>query len=320
MPHPSSLPLAIAGLIVVGASWCLTGAVIGRAPKEGFSASLITFTGSIVSVMTGLAIAFGTNVQNPVPRGVLVGTLLVYLVGGAISYFGVLAMSAGMQRGPNGAVWGIAQSALIVPFICGILVFGSQATLARLAGIACVLAGLTFYTRTKSDPSAAGAPKGQLNFSWKMFAFMAFGCFALQQTLMTTPSYFEQCRLVSSVLRTVAAACGAFVSYSIILLLKRKQEPIVTTIAAQWRRGRFWAYVFSLQFFGILFAYTLLYPGMDELARHGAGALAYPLMVASCIVAFNLYARLGLRERAGRNQILAILFCLAGLALMAIPA
>ena len=309
----SSLPLAMAGLLVVGSSWCLIGAVLGRAPKEGFHASLITFTGALVSVVAGLTIAFSTGAQGPVPARVLAGTLLVYLVAGSINYLGLQAMSAGMQRGPNGVVWGISQSALVGPFVCGILFFGSDPTPYRIAGIASLLLGLMFYARAKGGGAARPAAGGS---SWRCFAFIAFTCFAVQQTLATAPSYFEESRLVSPVLRSIASASGSLVCFSVMLANQARHEPVLANLAAQWRRGRFWAYVLSMQFFGLIFAYTLLYPGMDELARHGAGAIAYPLMVASCIVAFTLYARFALRERGSRNTIFALLFCLLGLALM----
>ncbi|MGI5867814.1 MAG: hypothetical protein ACOX9C_00010 [Kiritimatiellia bacterium] len=313
MDFTPSLAFAIGGLVVVGASWCLIGAVLGRAPKEGFDASLITFTGALVSVAVGIVIELATGIQGPMSIKILLAALLVYLVAGSLNYIGLLAMSAGMQRGPNGVVWGISQSALVGPFTLGILFFGSDPTPGRIAGIACILLGLMFYARTKESGDARSTTSGP---SWRFFSFFAFACFAIQQTLTTAPSYFEESRLVSPVLRSVASASGSLVCFAIMLARKARTEPIGARIAGQWRRGRFWAYVLSMQFFGLLFAYTLLYPGMDELARHGAGAISYPLMVASCIVTFTLYARLVLRERGDRNSLLALLFCLLGLALM----
>lgn len=55
-----------------------------------------------------------------------------YYCAGILNYAGLQAMGKGMQLGPNGAVWGIMQSALIVPFLGGILLFGQVLTVPQM--------------------------------------------------------------------------------------------------------------------------------------------------------------------------------------------
>ncbi|MBR2721055.1 MAG: hypothetical protein IKB74_06925, partial [Lentisphaeria bacterium] len=53
-------------------------------------------------------------------------------------------------------------------------------------------------------------------------------------------------------------------------------------------------------------------PGMNALAKANAGAIAYPLMVCSCLIVFELYSIIFLREKRSIWQISALLCCLAG--------
>lgn len=59
-------------------------------------------------------------------------------------------------------------------------------------------------------------------------------------------------------------------------------------------------------------SYLLLYPGMDILSRAGIGSVAYPIMVGSCIIFFEIFAILVLREKRRPAQWLALALCLLG--------
>ena len=59
-------------------------------------------------------------------------------------------------------------------------------------------------------------------------------------------------------------------------------------------------------------SFLLLYPGMDILAKAGIGSVAYPTMVGSCIIAFELFAVLILREKRNIVQWIALALCLGG--------
>ena len=59
-------------------------------------------------------------------------------------------------------------------------------------------------------------------------------------------------------------------------------------------------------------SYLLLYPGMDILSRAGIGSVAYPVMVGSCIIFFELFSVLILREKRQLAQWIALALCLLG--------
>ena len=51
---------------------------------------------------------------------------------------------------------------------------------------------------------------------------------------------------------------------------------------------------------------------MDSLSKAGAGAIAYPLMVCSCLLVFDLISLFLLREKHRPVQWAALFLCLAG--------
>ena len=61
------------------------------------------------------------------------------LSSGIICSFGVILMQKGMRGGHHGIVFTISQSAMIIPFLCGIIIFGEKITLYQLAGMIFVL-------------------------------------------------------------------------------------------------------------------------------------------------------------------------------------
>ena len=69
--------------------------------------------------------------------------------------------------------------------------------------------------------------------------------------------------------------------------------------------------------FDIVGNYFLLYPGMDSLAKAGAGAISYPIMVGACIIGFEIYSIVILREKRTLIQFVALLLCLLGVASLA---
>lgn len=77
-----------------------------------------------------------------------------------------------------------------------------------------------------------------------------------------------------------------------------------------------WKYIAILQLFGLVFAYTLLYPGMDVMAGKGLGGMCYPMMVGSCIISFTLSSIWILKEKVRAIQLAALAVCIGGLILI----
>jgi len=299
-------------LLVVGASWCLVGVVFGFAPKKKIDTGLIQFFSAIVSISASLIIALFFVEHGKCALNVIFITCSAYFLSGFVNFWSLQAMGAGMKRGPNGAVWGIMQSAMIAPFLVGFFFFHQQMYIGRALGLLLIIAALVFFSLAKNEKAAGVELKS--SGMWRFYAFLAFASVCVQQNLATAPSYYPAAREVSAVYKALASAVGAFSASLIPFTMKafHSRKQLAWTFRGV-RNPWLYVFVFSMQFFGLIFAYTCFYPGMDAMARAGAGSISYPLMVGSCIVSFSLYAIFGLKERASKKQIVAIVLCLFGL-------
>ncbi len=311
IPFFGTVWFGIIAMVIVGSSWCLVGLVMGDAPKRGIEPSLVQLFGHGFSCTLSTIIMFSTA---SVPKGslsVILTTCLVYAVCGSINFFMLQIMAYAMQRGPNGIIWSIIQSALIFPFIGGIIFFGVKLNLPRLGGIIALLAALVMFGFGKDNSNDKGG--------WKIPAFICLAFCAVQQNLQVAPSYFEEARVVNSIVRSLSVATGGFISAIIYNLVRMNPERKIQ-LKSNLRNMTLWKYVGALQFFGLIFAYTLMYPGMNSMADHGLGGMCYPMLVGSCIISFTLSSVLLLKEKVQPIQLAALIFCISGLVLICFPA
>lgn len=304
VPFLSSVWFGIITMVIVGSSWCLIGLIMGDAPKKGIEPSLVQLFGAVVSVSISCIIMVATSAYPTGSLKVILLTCGAYAFSGAVNFFMLQIMSSAMQSGPNGIIWAIIQSALVFPFIGGIVFFGVELSFLRGVGIFCLLAALMLFAMTKNNEYKGG--------NWKLKAFICLGMCAVQQNISTAPSYFAEARGVSSIVRTLASGAAiltAALIYNLVKMTPEYKEQIKRSI----RNITLWKYIGGLQFFNLLFAYLFFYPGMNVMADHGLGGMCYPMLVGSCIISFTVSSVLLLKEKVKPVQIAAILVCIAGL-------
>ena len=314
----SGMAFGVSALIAVGSSWCLTGAILGRAPKDGLDTGMVQLGAAAVSVAVGLLLSATLLPPAHVPVRVLVATLGVYALAGALNFCALQAMAIGMQKGPNGRVWGIMQSAQLFSFLGGVVFFGDRLTPTRGCGMALLVLAIVLFAIAKGDGPAAANAAPSSGPGWRFWAFLSLAICSVQQNLAAAPSHFAAAREVSAILRTVASATGSSAPALAMLLLgaRRGDRTGSANKIASLARGRLWVYALGMQAFGLIFAYTLFYPGMDALGRVGAGALCWPILVGSCVVSFTVYSAIVLKEKITALHVLAVTSCLAGLFLL----
>ena len=308
VPFFDSAAFGIIAMAIVGSSWCLTGLVMGDAPKKGIEPSLVQLFGAAFSAAVSLVILLAASAYSTASPLATVLTCLVYFVACMMNFVMLQLMSQAMQCGPNGIVWAIIQSAMVFPFLGGILFFGVRFTLLRGAGIALLLTALVLFALAKDNSRSSGS-------KWKRLAFAGLAITAVQQNLTMMPSYFEAARGVPSILRTLAAAAGTF-TMAVLWELPRLDRARREKLRSGMKNPVLWKYVAALQFFNLLFAYALFYPGMNVMARAGMGGMCYPMMVGSCIVSFTLASIWLLKEKLRPVQAAALAICIAGLVLI----
>ena len=310
IPFFSSLTFGIIAMIAVGGSWCLIGFVMGNAPKKGIEPSLIQFLGFLFAAICSTGIMLGTKSIPTCSWNTIFFTCTLIGLGGFLNFFMLQIMSCAMQRGPNGIIWSIIQSALVFPFIVGMLFFNVQFSFTRLIGIICLLASLALFAFTKNNQST--------NNNWRILAFLCLFIAAVQQNLTSIPSYYQEAKAVNSITRALASACGGLLAAIFYNIIKMNKDFWVK-LGSNLKNKTLWRYVIALQFFNLIFAYTLFYPGMNAMADAGIGGMSYPMMVGSCIISFSLTALLILKEKFSLIQIGAIIICISGLILICIP-
>ena len=301
----NSLAFGLIAMVIVGGSWSLVGLVMGDAPKKGIDSSLVQFWGGFVPVIVGLIIIGvqgGLNFEQYSVK-TFAWTFFCYGFGGFTNFFMLENMSKAMQKGPNGIIWSIIQSAMVFPFIVGILFFGVEVNVFRILGIIGLLVALVLFGMAKNNVSTG---KG-----WKLLAFSCLAICAFQQNLMTIPSYFEESRNIGSVIKATMTSIGSLSAAVVFALLqdsdyKRRFIKGVTN-------AKLWEYILILQGFSLIFAYTLFYPGMNVLGARGLGGMCYPLLIGSCIVTFTLTSVVFLKEKLQKIQIFALAICILGL-------
>lgn len=313
IPFFSSVWFGVIAMLIVGGSFCLVGLVMGDAPKRGIEPSLVQLFGACFSILAGLVIMLIMNAVPVCSWKIWLPVCLTYATAGALNFMMLQVMSYAMQRGPNGIIWSIIQSALIFPFLGGVLFFGVLLTPFRAGGILTLLAALVLFGMAKDQK--AGTKVNEKKRGWRGAAFLCLAICAVQQNLMTAPSYFEDARAVTSIARSLATASGTFLGALVYNLLKMNAERLAQ-LRSNLGRWTLWRYIIALQFFGLVFSYTLLYPGMNVMADAGLGGICYPMMVGSCIVTFSLASVCLLKERMTLLQAVALTVCITGLVLI----
>ena len=134
-------------LLLTGLCWVGIAIVVNDAAEHNRDLDRIQFcTSGLLAVIALLILAFQIpSAENY--RNLILISIPVFFAG--IANFAMLSlMKRGMRSGSPGAVWGIVQSALICPFLMGILCFGVSPTVTRISGILLIVAGIILFSRS----------------------------------------------------------------------------------------------------------------------------------------------------------------------------
>lgn len=289
----------ISAMILVGCTWTVSGYVMGKAPREKIEIpTLLTY-----AMGSALLLSCCIGLHQGLPQTTLRGLVIAcssQILSGFFNFFQLEWMSKAMQKGHNGIVWSIIQAGFVFPFFMGIVFFGVPLTGIRLGAFAAALLSVALF----------GIAQGSKSSHWLIPALGGFLMTGISQALSNLPSYFPEAEAVSSVWRTAALACGFLLAICFYRIFQFKS--FVQDVAHAFRQPGIWKYTGLMVGLETLANYFLLFPGMDALSRAGAGAVAYPLMVSACLLAFDLFSLLWLKEKHRFIQWTALALCLAG--------
>lgn len=302
---------AILGLAVVGLSWTLVGIVLGNAPKKGIPPEVLIFFGSAVPTLVGL-IVLHTGVLGTVnwfSKAAFWG-IFYYGLSAVFNFFMMHLLSLTMQRGPNGIVWSITQSGMVVTFLCGIIFKGDIVTWVRIAGMVVLLAALLLLGLARDN---------HIKNNDRTWVWMAFGCFLLcgiNQTFAMLATYVPEVRDdFNGVARSVVLNGGAMLP-ALCWNIASKRREFLKQLNGCICNKYLWIYVAIQQGFGLIAAYFIQFRCFDYLSAHNLGSAAYPILVASCLLGFAVYSTCVLREKSSLVQKAGMVLCILGIILI----
>lgn len=286
-------------LLLTGLCWAGIAVTVSRAAVRHLDVDFIQFAASVVIAAAGVAVMM----LHPVP-GMKMDTPLSWILSGAVMLAGsgnflmINLMRRAMICGNKAAVWAIAQSALICPFLMGMICFDADVTVLRCAGIIFILGGIVLFSAV--GPVRRSRRKA---VSWLPLAFGAFAASGAAQCLANLPSYWPETAM-SGVLRAClvqSGTVGAFICSGFLRGGNRFR-----------RRGTLFP-VILLSAVQIASLFFLFYRGLNLVAANGCGSIGYPIAQGSCIAFFLLYNSLIRKERGGWKQVAALSLLLAGI-------
>ena len=139
------------GLVfLTGLLWMLVGILVSRITRLKLD-FMATATVSGLAITTAAWLIFPDFValrSGEVPRlGVLI---LVMLVAGVFAPLGMLSMQKGMRMGNHGVVWTIGQSAMLIPFLFGVLIMRETVSVLQIVGMAAITIAFLIFGREKA--------------------------------------------------------------------------------------------------------------------------------------------------------------------------
>lgn len=316
------LQLAITG----GVFWVFIGIAYSIFSRRKIDAEILIITSNFVGMFLHLGCFLYMQctgnplvTMKPLPADLPGRTLWLCLgscaLCGFTNYLHYKFMSKAMMRGPNGIIWNIVQCGMVFPFLMGILFFSDPATAPRVGGILLILFSLALFGRTKNNaPGAMPAVKGQLG--WFPLAILGFLCVGVNQCANLLVSYVPRGAEVPAVLRVLSITAGLLVSSMFMLAFNYKRLlPYLTKANLKL------AVLLTLAMTALEpTRYFLMYPAFDHMRTLGAGAVAYPLCVCSCIIGFFLYSLIFIKEKLRPAGALGFAAAVCGVLLLCVPA
>ena len=287
--------------ILTGVLWAIVGIVMSRCSRSGMDFKVYFTCNSLFTLL--LAAVFYAQWpamgSGPIAR---VSDMTFLLVGaGILSAFGLILMQTAMKFGHNGAIWAIGQSALVMPFLWGILVMGEHGNALKVMGVALILAGMALPAFVKNAPLNE-EPGAEKKTSWFKLALLSLLLIGSGQVLQSIPSYWKGWE-DSAGLRPVLIYAGYVIGGAICVLAQRN---------TQYHSRSLFLLASGMAILNAA-SVKLFFVTLDRLGLCGMASLAYPITVGTCIVGFSLYSLLAIREKPHLYHWAGLVATLAGI-------
>lgn len=304
--------LALASGLAFGA----VGAVLRRVSRAG--GSLVTYYVLFGAFYLALSLVFQVRWSRLAAADRLPQLALAIGLSGIVSGLGMLLMTRSMSLGHGGISWAISQSAFVVPFVAGVLLWGDRSGWGGWTGLALVLAmvaalGLRQESGSADDEvggpvgAASATPRGaKPRAAWLASVTGAFAALGVSQALSSVPSRWAGWTDAAG-LRVALSAAGFLAVLFVLFVFTRDRRPGRLVPLLALAHG-------ALGFLG----QAAFFASLDRLTPLGLAAAAFPVSIGTTILSFSLYSALVLRERFRALDIAALAAGTAGIALLAL--
>ena len=295
------MSLIILLAISTGLIWSLSGVVMSRATRLDFNIGQYFVANSLFSALLVMVVLVDWPVLLTGVPARLMELTLVLLGAGGMNAAGLVLLQRAMQYGHNGLSWTLAQAALVIPFVAGMVFWDVSSRFAQWMGVGLIVLGMLLAVLKTS--SNAESVVDRKRYCWLGFTLSAFLCIGISQTLQGVPSYWRGWSDTAQ-LRVGLLAWGNVFGFLFL-------TPLLGT--RSWRPRRpivFWAG--GMAVLGIIGA-KMLFVVLDGLAHYGTGSIGFPLIVGSCIAGFSLFSLVVLREKSSLLHWLGLAATLSGI-------
>jgi drug/metabolite transporter (DMT)-like permease len=285
---------------LIGIVWMFVGIVYSNATKDKTEFNLFMISCgviyAIIAVGVPYLISLGSGQEliplkympvKPLSQVPLKEFIRLACIMSACSLFsnaGFFLLAIAMRRGSHSVAWGIMQSAIIMPFLTGLLIFKDNVNWINLLGMLFIVVALFFMVRGKQINTPAQAPAQNKNKEFLIFLFFAFCCTGISQICALLPNkitvLFPDTAPFSA---EVLAWRVPIVSLSGLLIW------IIFGICTKTKLS-FNQVKNALIYAIVVFAgQVLLYLAIDLLSSYKLSGIVYPLAMGCCIVLFSLF-------------------------------
>jgi len=283
-------------IILTGLAWGGIGVVLGMAARRRFDVlPFITIATVVSCIVVGVFfVRWPVLMAGPVDR--LLPLTLVLAGAGVAGVSGMMAMQKAMTAGA--AAWTVGQSAMVIPYLAGILFLGDPLRPGGVLGVLLIMLSLASFFKDSQRSRVGG-------MGWFRFALLAFVLLGVQQTLSSLPSSWDGWSDAANLRPPLVLLAGAIPLTLLVILRARPIDRRMVGLALGYA-----VFIISGQ--------VLLFRAMDCLRVEGRLSLAFPVALGTCIIFVSLWDIIVLRSGFSRLTLLGIVLGAAGVIMMAL--
>lgn len=290
-------------ICLVGLTGALVGVIMSRMAQNGGSGIAFYTAGCwMVAFIAWLVIA---DWQTIIDRGLPPRfTELVFWLSfaGMFNAGGQFLLIMAMRVGHKGISWSIVQTAMVMPFVISIIVWGEDITLTGLFSLLFLICAVFLMggVGRNKNPDNRG-----YSLTWFLYVIGALVLIGLTQTFQSVSSHWVDWTDELNLRVPVFSTAGAISNTIAMVVLKQRTSRLILKYASIWA------------VLAILY-YALLFKGLDILAGVGLSRYAFPLAQAVCMIFFVIYSSIILKEHFGKSVKVGVCLSLMGILLFAL--